>query len=215
MATNTKFDRDEDPWTLGSIDTNPVATVANISVTANGTVVSLAIPAGKQADRIVVRENQAAGEMILGFEVDTQSGESDGTAAAAAAGTWQREVAASGQSIGNRFIGFFAGNVTSAVRLNVTRVNGPTSLLEVSAYSCSRTPAPSGCSYLKDFAYKLVGSITISTTADATAAHCCGLCRATTKCAVFVLSPKGVCTLMSANQGGAASASWISGTVSR
>lgn len=185
---------------------SPAARVTDVKVGA-GSVVTLAMPEGRgrALDRIVLRENQTNGQLILGFTVEVKTAE-----------TWSQVL--SGESIGNRFIGLFRRpqpNAT-AVRVNLTQVHGPTRLAEVSVFNCSRTPLATGCAYERNFAYKIVPSITIATSAGQTVAGCCALCRAKTQCAVFVLSPShGTCTLMSANQGGAASAGWVSGVVNR
>ena len=117
-----------------------------------------------------------------------------------------------GQSIGNKFIGLFsAAYIGKSITVNVTLVNGGATLLEASVYNCSRTPQPTGCSVMKDFAYSVVKSITIASASNSNAKACCQLCTAHVECAVFVLSPTSQCTVMSANQGGAATAGWISG----
>ena len=73
------------------------------------------------------------------------------------------------------------------------------------------TPAPAGCAYHQNFAYKIVPSITISTSENSSPSKCCALCRKHVECAVFVLDPKKVCTVMSANQGGEGIAGFLSG----
>ena len=176
------------------------ASVFNTTIGANGTTIDVAVPAGKPVDRIVLREDQARGQRILGFTVSVNVG-----------GTW-KQVTAAGQSVGNRFIGLFDGSYTGgSVRVNITSAAGPTTLVSAQLYNCSREPEPVGCTLLRDFAYKIVKSITISTTPSTGSKACCALCEAQETCAVFVVSPSDTCTLLSANQGGAAAAGWISG----
>ena len=69
-----------------------------------------------------------------------------------------------------------------------------------------------GCSYEKDFAYKVVPSITLKTIAHATPALCCNTCRGLSNCAVFVLDKGKTCSILSANQGGSAEVGAVSGT---
>eukprot|EP01052_Picozoa_sp_SAG31_P041191 SAG31_NODE_6178_length_2136_cov_0.998036_3_plen_220_part_01 len=61
---------------------------------------------------------------------------------------------------------------------------------------------------------KIVPSITITTSPNATPATCCALCRAYITCAAFVLETNQICTLLNANQGGERSAGVISGSKS-
>jgi hypothetical protein len=144
----------------------------------------------------MLREDQSVGQRILGFEVLGDGG----------------EPLLNGQSIGNKFIGLFTSAYTGKmVTVNVTLVNSAATLLEASVFNCSRTPQPTGCSVMQDFAYKVVPSITIASASNSNAKACCQLCTAHIECAVFVLSPTNQCTVMSANQGGAPTPGWISG----
>ena len=72
-------------------------------------------------------------------------------------------------------------------------------------------PVPAGCAYQNNFGYKIVKSITIATAENSSPAACCTMCRQHVECAVFVLSPAKLCTTMSANQGGATAAGFLSG----
>lgn len=161
--------------------------------------VTLTIPAGAVVDRVVLREDQTHGEQIFAYTVAV-SGEP--TAAIV------------GQSIGNRFIGMLPSAVTGPVTItvNITDAAGPTVLREVSAYNCSRTPTNGGCSYVHDFAYKIVASITVVAQKVPSVKACCSLCAAHDECAVFVYDTATLCTVMSANQGGGSQVGTISGS---
>jgi len=190
----------------------PNAPISNV-----GTIITIPVAAGVSVDRIVLREDQSVGQRIMGFEV--LQGQS--ASATAAANTTSAKASSdagftlllSGQSIGNRFIGFLPSPVTGPTSLvvNVTSVDGTATLTTSAAYNCSRTPAPAGCAYHQNFAYKIVPSITISTSENSSPSKCCALCRKHVECAVFVLDPKKVCTVMSANQGGEGIAGFLSG----
>eukprot|EP00035_Acanthoeca_spectabilis_P038765 m.55999 g.55999 ORF g.55999 m.55999 type:complete len:711 (+) comp9286_c0_seq2:153-2285(+) len=176
-----------------------VATLTNASVTPAAASVTLSVPAGKDVDRVVIKEDQTHGQQIVGFTV--------GVSGASAP-------AITGQSIGNRFIGFLPSVVTgpATITVNVTATAGPTTLREVSLFNCSRTPARGGCSFVRNFAYTIVPSITVVSQKVSSVEACCSLCSAHPECAVFVQDGAGLCTVMSANQGGAAATGATSGS---
>ena len=71
-------------------------------------------------------------------------------------------------SVGNKYIGFLqlpGGKPFAAGTKLTIKASGlaGAKLKRASFYNCSRAPAASGCSYQKDFAYKVVKSITIAT----------------------------------------------------
>ena len=92
---------------------------------------------------------------------------------------------------------------------------GVAKIKAMSFYNCSRSPAATGCSYEKDFKWKIVKSITIATLPSATLSKCCSACEAHTTCAVFVFDTDKTCTLLSANQGGAKAPGVTSGMPKR
>ena len=106
----------------------PNAPISNV-----GTIITIPVAAGVSVDRIVLREDQSVGQRIMGFEV--LQGQS--ASATAAANTTSAKASSdagftlllSGQSIGNRFIGFLPSPVTGPTSLvvNVTSVDGTAS----------------------------------------------------------------------------------------
>jgi hypothetical protein len=194
---------------LRSCYATPIGQVVNQSVDLNAgkSTVTLTLPAtdgavdgGHVVDRIVIAEDQTDGERIQGYTVSIQ-------------GT----VVATGSSVGNKRIQLLdkAVDGTTEITLTITAASGGIATIAAfSAFNCSRTPTPTGCSYTQDFAYKIVASIVISKIAGATASQCCAACQSHLTCAVFVVQ-SGECTLLSANQGGAAAAGAISGAPKR
>ena len=179
-----------------------VAQLHNASLPAVGSTVALTVPAGKEVDRVVLREDQRQGQRVLGWTIAT-----------AEAGT-----VATGQSIGNQRIVLLRAPVVGPARIQVaaTKLLGGGALLaSVGLYNCSRVPTGTGCSTMKNFAYTIVPSIVVGSSAHSTVSQCCSRCRANAKCAVFVLDPAGTCTELSANQGGGAAAGSTSGAPQR
>ena len=191
------------------------AVVESTSFTAGngGPSTTLTVPAGHEVDRIVLRENMVGGQLIEGFTVTATSTNSTFEGAAHE----QVAVAVQGSSIGNKFIGMldkvYSGGTT--LKFQATASAHGASMVSAAAYNCSRTPQASGCEYQQDFAYKAVKSITLKTIPHATNAMCCAACRADSDCAVFVVSPSKTCSVLSANQGGAALKGAVSGTPKR
>jgi alpha-L-fucosidase len=191
-------------WLRGCYST-PIAKIENqkVSLAGGKGVVTLTLPAadgGHAVDRVMITEDQTDGERIQGYTVSIQ-------------GT----VVASGSSVGNKRIQLLDKPVdgTTEITLNITVANGGiATVASFSAFNCSRTPTPTGCSYSQDFAYKIVESIIITKVAGSTASKCCAVCQSHLNCAVFVLQ-SGECTLLSANQGGSAAAGTISGAPKR
>lgn len=167
-----------------------------VSVTApEGKTASLVIPAGAEVDRIVIEEDQTAGEHISAYTVTI-----DGTPVAA------------GESVGHKRIHLFDAGAARGQQMMLEVAGANAKLARVSLHNCSRSPAPQGCNYLSDFRYKTVDEITIGTIQDSSAEICCNSCRSNTDCAVFVLDSKKLCTLLSANQGGDVEAGTLSGS---
>jgi hypothetical protein len=213
----------------------PVAQAANASACpgaagcgggagGGGPTATLTVPAGVAVDRAVLMEEQRLGQLIRGYEILTRPAGAAGAGTAAAGAAWA--VAATGSSVGHKRIAFFdkgsvvAGPTGLEVALNVTAVaaNASPAQLEAAAvslfslFNCSRTPTPpAGCKLQQDFAYKVLASITIKTIAGASEGACCAACGGELACAVFVLGADKTCTLLSANQGGAAAAGAVSG----
>lgn len=171
------------------------------------------MPAGHEVDRIVLRENLVDGQLIQGFTVAASS--ANGTVDSA----HEQAVAVQGSSIGNKFIGMLdkVYGAGTTLKFQATSSGHGASMVSAAAYNCSRTPQASGCAYQQDFAYKAVKSITLKTIPHATNAVCCAACRADNDCAVFVVSPapSKTCSVLSANQGGAALKGAVSGTPKR
>jgi hypothetical protein len=169
-----------------------------------GKTMSFTVPAGHAVDRVVLKEDLSKGQRVRSFTV---------TAKVSVA---YSQTVANGTSIGNKFIALLnqpypAG---TTLTLNIDRAVGAAAMTSFAGYNCSQTPTPTGCSYEKDFAWKIVKSITITAAPKSTPAACCALCRTHTTCAVFVLGVDKTCTLLSANQGGVKSEGVISGTKS-
>jgi hypothetical protein len=175
---------------------------------------TMTVPAGHEVDRIVLRENLTDGQLITAFKVSASTAGSrrhgaggNGERGGGAAGSmWptSTQVTVQGQSIGNKFIGLLdrVYGAGTALRFEVTASGPGASMISAALYNCSRAPQASGCSFQRDFAYKVVKSITLKTIEGATAAMCCAACRAIGDCAVFVLSAGKTCSVLSANQGG-------------
>lgn len=160
-----------------------------------GSLVELTIPAGADVDRVVIMEDQTNGQAIRAYEVSV-----DGT------------LLGSGESVGHKRIQLLNKTVTGGkFQLNITASAATPVLARVGLYNCQRTPTPTGCGYQQDFAYKIVPSITISSTKGSTLEKCCALAQAASDCAVFVFDAAKTCTLLSANQGGDASPGTVSG----
>jgi len=175
--------------------------VSNVTVNTSSTI---DIPITSPMDRISIRENQATGQRVMGYEVWAMVG-----------GTWQQQL--SGQSIGNRLIGLFPAPLTSAtmIRVNFTNIVGTTSLSDISLFNCTRVPHSASCDLEQNFAYNTPPGIVIGSSNTSGTSECCSLCLANLDCAQFVRSPTNQCVLLSANQGGAADKNFVSGTPNR
>lgn len=183
----------------------------NFTAGTGGPLTTLTVPAGHEVDRIVLRENLVDGQLIQGFTVTASS--ANGTFE----GAHEQAVAVQGSSIGNKFIGMLdkVYSAGTTLKFQATASARGASMVSAAAYNCSRTPQASGCGYQQDFAYKVVRSITLKTVPHATNDVCCAACRADNDCAVFVISPSKTCSVLSANQGGAALKGAVSGTPKR
>ena len=173
----------------------PVATMAPGDKTA-----SVAVPPGHEADRVVIQEDLSVGQRVRNFTIKVNGAP-----------------AASGSSIGHKWIALLdkvypAG---SKFTLDIQQAVGTPKIKAFSLFNCSRTPTATGCSYQKDFKWKIVPSITIATLPGSTLNKCCSACQAHTTCAVFVFDTDESCTLLSANQGGAKASGVTSGTPKR
>mmetsp|Transcript_26537 Transcript_26537/g.69814 ORF Transcript_26537/g.69814 Transcript_26537/m.69814 type:complete len:214 (+) Transcript_26537:282-923(+) len=186
-------------WLSGCYGSS-TATVSNASVDPSSPTVSLSVPADAVIDRVVLREDLTNGQRVLGFSISVSGAASNPVI--------------QGQSIGNRFIGLLPSAVTgpATITVNVTSAVAATLIREMSVYNCTRTPQNGGCSFVNDFAYKIVPSITVTAEQEPTVTACCALCHQHAECAVFVFDASGLCTVMSANQGGEPKAGAISGS---
>jgi|ERR1712130_379282 len=159
----------------------------------------LVVPTGHEVDRIVLREDQSTGQRILAFKVDvTLSGKSE---------------VVNGTAIGNKYIAFLSKRygAGTTLALTITQTIGSPIMASFGAHNCSRTPIPTGCSFMEDFAYNHPKEITIKTIQNSNPTKCCNSCRSDSTCAVFVMDTSHTCYLLSANQGGKAEAGYISG----
>lgn len=73
----------------------------------NTTLLTLSLPAGARVDRVVIEEDQAAGQRIRAWTVEAESG-----------GAWASVT--SGKAVGNKRIATFPNATPSSLRLRVT-----------------------------------------------------------------------------------------------
>lgn len=191
-----------------------VAPVAALKVpvtiaTAGDGAVLLLPAAGSSVDRVVLMEDQTSGQRIQAFTLSFKQTASDAS--------WTEiAITPAGSSIGHKRIVLLPTPLVNAyaIAMNVTSGvlgNSKAAITHFEARNCSRTPIPTGCSALKDFAYKIVASITLKVAKNLDVTQCCLLCRSTTGCAVFVHTAAAGCTILSANQGGDAESGTTSG----
>lgn len=168
----------------------PVAT-ANIA----GRTATLQLPSGTQIDRVVIEEDLSAGERVNSYTIAV-----DGVQVANGSSVGHKRIVLLSEAVQGHQVVVKASGAENAT------LNG------VSAFNCSRTPKPMGCSFIPNFKYKVVDSITIRTLPGSSPEACCSACKSIAQCAVFVLETDHGCTLLSANQGGFQAQNVVSGS---
>eukprot|EP00040_Diaphanoeca_grandis_P019203 m.101217 g.101217 ORF g.101217 m.101217 type:complete len:689 (-) comp27315_c0_seq1:283-2349(-) len=159
-------------------------------------------------DRVSITEDQSTGQRIRAFVVEGQSSSSS---------PWMTIL--NGTSVGNKAIKIFdnsSGVAVTALRINVTAAaNGLFSAVTMKsfeAFKCNR-PSDSGCSERKDIKVTFSPAEVISTTPGSNLTECCTGCSKSAQCAVFLMSPTAVCTLLKADGVSAPAPGWTTGSI--
>ena len=112
------------------------------SSTTSGTTMEVTVPAGHAADRVVLQEDLTTGQRVRAFTVSATT--SDGAVTAG--------LAANGTSIGHKFIGALDKVYPAGTKLTLTITSavGAAKMKSMEVFNCSRAPAATGCSYLRN-----------------------------------------------------------------
>lgn len=181
--------------------------VASANFSSSSSSFELEIPQGSSYDRVVLRENQVAGQLIRGYVVEVL---------AQNATDWVQVV--TGQSVGNKWIHLLdnaSGITAHQLRVRITQAApgkmAAARLTSLAVHKCNR-PTDKGCSISKGFKFTYSSAMVISTSSSSTTDNCCNSCSANAACAVFLLSPENECILLSADGVQVAASGWIAGS---
>ena len=198
-------------WIERCYGTPVAATPGGSTVIPDGGEMVLEIPIASQKipiDRVVVMEDQALGQLVRGFRLETKAAGCSGNSPAC----WSQ--VAQGRSIGHRRVfhlgadpdaaGVASVNTTGtpkggaavgSVRITVTATAGGAaatlrSMAVFAAKSCAVPQAPVGppCELLTAYAFKGV-QMPRQPSGVTTVRGCCSACRAVAACVGFTLSP--------------------------
>ena len=199
----------------------PVAEVTPSTGLANGPNATLAFTAegGASVDRIWVKEDQRTGQRIRAWVVEALAASNVSSSSSGSGGSEAGWTAvASGTSVGNKAIRLFEGAAPlklAALRLRVTAAFADdlaaVRLASFAAFRCNR-PSDSGCSITQDETVTFNPVETLRQLPGVNASACCAACAGLPACAVFVLSPAQLCSLLSADGVNSEAKGWITGS---
>jgi hypothetical protein len=142
--------------------------VGEVTPADSSDTVLLEFANAKSIDRVVIREDQTAGQAILGWEV---RGETTN-------GTWR--VLANGSSVGNKWITLLPNNVTVTALKAVVTASAPGAqgkIRSTSGHLCTRAPKGVGCTLRQNWQGDGVGKSTKYEWSKS-ASECCTACTA-------------------------------------